>query len=152
MVTFSAPASLDVQTVIGQPVDLLPPVVFTISRKPDARPDQALVVEPESQKLRTGQVVVWDFDASCFPDGRPQNWQSSVLFTRFEGLAVKRPDLAYGPCEMISTSPGRVVGSGNNEVVGFYHFQVLVVSLEHGDVVYAGSGDPSVDNRDGVDG
>lgn len=151
MVVFSAPAALEVNNILA-PRTLRPPVVFQVKRRQGANPDAALVVEPRSQKLHTGQIAEWQFDAGCFPDGKPENWQSMVLYTRFEGEPEELPDLAYGPFDMVSTSPGRVVGSGNNEVVGLYHFQVLVVSMKHGDVAFAGSDDPSVDNRDGVDG
>lgn len=151
VVAFSAPARLEVKAAAEQRTSESP-VVFTVTRNlEETDPQVALVVAPQGQQLRDGQVVEWRFDPSCFPDGDPALWQSIVVFTAFEGESAP-PDLTFGPVQMIGTSPGLVAGSGNNGVVGTYRFQVFVLSLEHSEPIFASSPDPSIDNRDGIDG
>jgi hypothetical protein len=106
----------------------------------------SLVVSPIGVIIQPGDTVEWDFqDIPADPD----TWRPLVTFTRYDGKG-QVPNDYLGPFAALTTAADRVRGMGNNRVPGTYYFQVSVVRLSDGAILWIGSGDPAIDNRGGV--
>jgi plastocyanin len=102
-----------------------------------------LVVRPEYATLESGQAVIWKFQDL---PGDSSHWRPRVTFGRYEGSG-NVPNQLLGPFTCLAYGPGLVTGLGNSGVTGNYHFQVSLISVSAGEVVWLSSGDPVIDNR-----
>lgn len=138
-VLWSAPAVLDVL-----PGGIGEELVYTITLGTGDKP--SLVVEPIGQVLNPGDTMVWQFPE--VPDG-DGSWRPRIDFYRYEGEGSV-PNRYLGPFAALAIEPGRIRGTGNNDVPGVYFFEVALVQVGTGLVGWVSSGDPVVDNRGGV--
>jgi len=106
----------------------------------------ALQVSPIGVIVQPGDTVEWDFQEI---PAEPDTWRPVVSFTRYDGTGVV-PNQYLGPFASLTTGADRVRGMGNNRVPGTYYFQVSVVRLGDGEILWIGSNDPAIDNRGGV--
>jgi hypothetical protein len=106
----------------------------------------SLQVSPIGVIIQPGDTVEWDFQG--IPAER-DTWRPVVSFTRYDGKG-EVPNGYLGPFAALTTGADRVRGMGNNRVPGTYYFKVSVARLSDGEILWAGSGDPAIDNRGGV--
>ena len=120
--------------------------VFTVT--PDTSTSTPkLAVSPEFLELKDGDTMVWSFEN--IPPGA-SGWLPRVTFFRYDGEELMS-NLQLGPFTSLITDATQVRGTGNNDKKGLYFFEVALVSATTGEVSWVSSGDPVVDNRDGVD-
>jgi hypothetical protein len=106
---------------------------------------EKLLVEPMMQTLGPGDIIAWQFP-SDLPGGEAA-WRPRIKFHRYEGSGTALINQQLGPFGALSVLPGRLRGTGNSGVNGFYFFEVALVSLSTGQIGWMSSGDPVVDNR-----
>lgn len=102
-----------------------------------------LGVAPEMQSVQSGQTVLWTFED--LPD-TPEAWRPRIDFGLYDGTGTV-PNRLLGPFTCLVYEKGKVTGLGNSGVTGGYHFQVSLISVSTGNVVWLSSGDPVIDNR-----
>ena len=122
-------------------------IAYTVA--PGSEPQQLLVLPEEIQILRDGDVMVWQFP-SDLAEGGLDAWRPRIKFRRYEGTGTV-PNQQLGPFAALSILPGSIRGTGNNGVTGLYFFEVALVSVSTGEIGWLSSGDPVIDNRNGVD-
>jgi hypothetical protein len=116
---------------------------FTVTA---AQPGPSLQVSPIGVIIQPGDTVEWNFqDIPAAADP----WRPMVNFTRYDGKG-EVPNDYLGPFAALTTGAASVRGAGNNRVAGTYYFQVSVVRLSDGAILWIGSSDPAIDNRGGV--
>lgn len=116
-------------------------------KAPDLRISAALDVQPLGLPLEPGDVVEWQF---TLPDSMNiDEWRPRIKFHRYEGTGTV-PNQQLGPFVSLSVMPGKIRGTGNNNVNGVYFFEVALISVATGEIGWLSSGDPVVDNRGGV--
>ena len=111
-----------------------------------------LVVEPTYVSIHTGELVVWEFDPAIFPAGS-EALIPRIEFTRYEG-ELEAGDLHYGPFTTFTYAaesapagtPARVTGTGSAGRPGLYRYQALAAKESTGEIVWASSDDPVVDD------
>jgi hypothetical protein len=105
--------------------------------------DGLLDITPTGVIIATGDTVEW-----LFQDIKEDQeiWRPLVEFHHYDGKA-EVPDLYLGPFTSLTTGTDRVRGMGNNHVAGSYYFQVSVVRVSDGMVLWMSSRDPVIDNR-----
>jgi hypothetical protein len=108
--------------------------------------DRVLKVSPIGVIIQPGDTVEWNFQEI---PAAPDTWRPMVNFTRYDGKG-QVPNDYLGPFAALTTGADRVRGAGNNRVPGTYYFEVSVVRLSDGAILWLGSGDPAIDNRGGV--
>jgi hypothetical protein len=106
-----------------------------------------LEISPRLQTLTAGDTFVLEFPADL--PGGAGAWRPRLDFHRYEG-AGEVPNRLLGPFQALTIEPGRIRGTGNNDVPGLYFFQVALVNVATGQVDWVSSDDPVVDNRGGV--
>jgi hypothetical protein len=126
------------------PADVGSRQVFTVA--PKAGSSDVLEVNPRGVVIEAGDTVEWRFEG--LPEDLPA-WRPRVNFRRYDG-AGSPTNLLLGPFTSLTYAPGKMQGMGNNDIAGTYYFEVAVVKLESGEVLWIGSGDPAIDNRGGV--
>jgi len=104
-----------------------------------------LSVSPRKVTLGYGDTIEWVFEHI---EGDPRTWRPMVNFIRYSGEG-KVPNDYLGPFTVLETAAGLVRGMGNCHVGGVYHFQVSVVKVSTGEILWINSGDPVIDNRGG---
>jgi len=118
--------------------------VFTAA--PKAGSPNVLDVTPRGVVIEAGDTVEWRFEG--LPEDLPA-WRPRVNFRRYDGSGSPT-NLLLGPFTSLTYAQGKVQGMGNNNIAGTYYFEVAVVKLESGEVLWLGSGDPAIDNRGGA--
>lgn len=104
---------------------------------------EKLVVIPESLVYDTLDVIEWEF--RNIP-GLPGEYRPRVDFFEYDGNTPS-PNPLLGPFTSLTYHADRVAGMGNGGFQGRYHFEVSLVRIATGEVVWVGSGDPVIDNR-----
>ena len=117
---------------------------FTVT--PSAEDPLALSVSPNEVTLELGDTVEWMFEGI---QGDVKRWRPVINFTHYEEVQGEVPNDYLGPFTGLETAVAQVRGIGNTRVNGRYHFQVSVVEVGTGEVVWKSSGDPVIDNRGG---
>jgi hypothetical protein len=113
---------------------------FTITQQGDS-----LSVSPEGVDIWAGDTVDWVFEG----DSGLEAWRPLVVFHQYDGDG-QVVDLYLGPFTSLTTSAAQVRGMGNNYVKGTYYFQVSMVRVRDGEILWISSPDPAIDNRGGV--
>jgi hypothetical protein len=129
-------------TVHTEPV--IPAAIFRVS--PLEGTEATLQVEPESQPLRSGQSVIWNFEGFSADPAEWGQWRPRIDFGGYEGTG-EVPNQALGPFTCLMYEESRVTGLGNSGVTGSYPFEVSLVSVASGEIRWVNSGDPAVDNQ-----
>jgi plastocyanin len=117
---------------------------FTVT--PSETDPLALSVSPNAVTVQLGDSVEWVFEGI---EDDVKTWRPILNFTQYTGEG-EVPNDYLGPFTGLETAISRVRGIGNTRVDGFYHFQVSVVKVDSGEILWISSGDPVVDNRGGV--
>lgn len=106
-----------------------------------------LVVTPRLQTLTARDAFLLEFPTDL--PGGSGAWRPRLDFHRYEG-GGEVPNRLLGPFQALTIEPGRIRGTGNNDVQGLYFFEVALVNIATGQVGWVSSDDPVVDNRGGV--
>jgi plastocyanin len=118
------------------------PHQFTVTRGEE----HTLTITPNAVTLCLGDTVEWIFEDI---EEDENAWRPVVNFTHSENVTDEVPNDYLGPFTALETEVARVRGMGNTRVDGFYHFQVSVVKVSTGQILWMSSGDPVIDNRGG---
>jgi hypothetical protein len=105
--------------------------------------DGVLDITPSGVIIEAGDTVEWVFQD--IQEDR-ETWRPTVEFHHYDGKGAVS-DLYLGPFTSLTTGTDRVRGMGNNHVAGSYYFQVSVVRLSDGAILWISSKDPVIDNR-----
>jgi len=116
---------------------------FTVS--PSDEGPLALSVSPAGVIIQPGDTIEWIFEGI---QGDVSAWRPIVDFVHYDGKGAV-PNDYLGPFTGLETAVARVRGMGNTRVDGIYHFQVSVVKVGTGEILWISSGDPVIDNRGG---
>jgi hypothetical protein len=106
-----------------------------------------LVITPRLQTLTASDAFILEFPKDL--PGGTGAWRPRLDFHRYEG-GGEVPNRLLGPFQALTIEPGRIRGTGNNDVQGLYFFEVALVNIATGQVDWVSSDDPVVDNRGGV--
>lgn len=106
-----------------------------------------LVITPRLQTLTARDAFILEFPTDL--PGGSGAWRPRLDFHRYEGRG-EVPNRLLGPFQALTIEPGRIRGTGNNDVEGLYFFEVALVNIATGQVGWVSSDDPVVDNRGGV--
>ncbi len=104
---------------------------------------EKLVVTPDHHVFDTLDVIEWRF---LNIPGLPGEFRPRINFYEYQG-ETPSPNPLLGPFTSLTYHTDRVAGMGNEGFKGFYHFEVALLRIATGEVVWVGSGDPVVDNR-----
>lgn len=115
---------------------------FTVTPEAGA-PAPALQVSPIGVIIQAGDTVEWVFEGI---PADPNTWRPQIQFSRYDGSGSV-PNLYLGPFTSLTTGRDLVRGTGNNWISGTYYFDVGIVQVSNGELLYVGSGDPAIDNR-----
>ena len=121
----------------------LEPARFRVS--PLEGEEDKLKVEPITQSLKSGQSVIWTFEGFSDPSLWEQ-WRPRVDFGRYEGEGEVEL-WPLGPFTCLQYKAAEVTGLGNSGVVGDFHFEVSIISIDKGEIRWVNSGDPVIDNQ-----
>ncbi|HEY0512635.1 MAG TPA: hypothetical protein VGH73_12065 [Thermoanaerobaculia bacterium] len=114
---------------------------FTVTQNGDA-----LSVSPLGVIVTASDTVEWSFE-NIKRDA--EAWRPQVTFHRYDGSG-EVANLYLGPFTGLTTGADRLRGMGNNHVAGTYYFQVAIVRISDGSILWISSPDPAIDNRGGV--
>ena len=121
-------------------------ILQTFTVTPDENVPLKLKVSPIGVIIQPGDTVEWDFEGITV---EPNTWRPVVNFTHYDGKG-EVPNNYLGPFSSLTTEVDRIRGTGNSRISGTYYFDVSVVRISDGEVLWLGSGDPAIDNRGGV--
>lgn len=122
-------------------------IVSTVTVMQGAEGTATLVIEPRLQTLTASDTFLLMFPTDL--PGGAGAWRPRLDFHRYEG-GGEVPNRLLGPFQALTIEPGRIRGTGNNDVQGLYFFEVALVNIATGQVGWVSSDDPVVDNRGGV--
>ncbi|HSS78066.1 MAG TPA: hypothetical protein VLV54_15155, partial [Thermoanaerobaculia bacterium] len=103
-------------------------------------------VSPNAVTVKLGDTVEWVFEGI---QDDVETWLPVINFTHTQDVKGEVPNDYLGPFTGLETVIAQVRGVGNTRVDGFYHFQVSVVKVGTGEILWISSGDPVIDNRGG---